>query len=256
MRGFVLAQGQTLNGLGNKPVSDLIGTNVKLRWNGNAGTVKGDIKPVTEPWTQFDSTHPEQQTGHYFPFVFDEAYKGKNVTYKSYKGGDRKGKVNAEDATLIIRVENLNDKKVIMEIENERTITLDFSKANLMLPTGKDAFDAKTKDFSDWGSESKLYDGTITENWTGTKCKLTGKLKKASGCSKLEDNCYYVLIRLKKEFFENKDVTVGILNPRTLKEYEWSVKVTEESKKKPLIVKVGSQLIGEFDLTGLTLNGE
>ena len=105
MRGSLQARGVTYESMGNKSVSDMVGDNIRMAWSGDDCKITGEVKGLYLP--EFDSTHQEQQTGHYFPYVFDESYKGKPVTYKNRKDGDRKGTVDAEDATVILRAGEL-----------------------------------------------------------------------------------------------------------------------------------------------------
>lgn len=108
-------------GVTGKKVSDLIGEDVAVAWDGLDGTVTGSLKHVTE-WTQFSGVKDEQE-GHYFPLSLDKRYAGKAITCT---GSTTR---TAVDTEWVLRVDKC--KKFAFACDGEVILTLDFSKAAL-----------------------------------------------------------------------------------------------------------------------------
>ena len=122
-------QGQPLTGYGvgtSKKVSDLIDANVSVAWTGTNGKVTGNIKNVTEAWSDF-SNDVSEQTGHYFPFELDKRYEGHAVTVIGAK------KKTAQDRKWVVRLDELykDSKKITVQVGGSTIFTLDFTGATL-----------------------------------------------------------------------------------------------------------------------------
>lgn len=105
-----------------KKVSDLIGDDVFVSWNGIDGTVNGTLKMV-EGWTEFNGSVKAEQSGHFFPVVLDSKYAGKEITVIGTKTK------KAVDTEWVVRVDNC--KKFTFQCDGETILTLDLSKAIL-----------------------------------------------------------------------------------------------------------------------------
>ena len=122
-RVSVPGQGQALDYLGGKPVSELIGADCTIEWSGVDGAVKGTIKKQTD----FAAFSAKQKTGHFFPVELSEKYEGAPVTVDN---GDGKPKTET-DRHWTIRVENIKGTRVTFSAAGETIATLDFSGATL-----------------------------------------------------------------------------------------------------------------------------
>lgn len=113
------AQGQTLLG---KPISDLIGTDIKVYAD---GSVTGTLKKVTG-FTEFNSADVKEQSGHYFPLHLTQT--GSKMTLKT-NGIAKVGKENMNfDPDIIFRVTN-KDTTFTIEVDGNEVVTLNFLKA-------------------------------------------------------------------------------------------------------------------------------
>lgn len=117
----VPAQSQGLN-LGNKKVSDLISTDVKVTIDEEKVTVTGTVHKVTG-WTEFST---DQADGHFFPFLMPEACKKKNITVKGRTAGDRTVEMT-DDLLLVIRLENLKEDKMQIFMDGDLLMDADFT---------------------------------------------------------------------------------------------------------------------------------
>lgn len=122
-RVSIPAQGQSLD-LGDKHVSDLIGPDVSIQWNGIDGTVQGQIKNLEEytAWGAPDG-------GHFFPLELDSQYEGQEITVEgvtvpSKTERDRKWVLKVDEA-------HTQHKKFTFKTGGETIVTLDFSQADL-----------------------------------------------------------------------------------------------------------------------------
>lgn len=115
-------KGANPGGVEGKKVSDLIGDDVAISWNGVNGTVNGTLKKV-EGWEQFNGSEVDEQSGHYFPLSLDKQYTGKSITVI---GNKTKAAVDTE---WVLRVDDC--KKFTFQCDGETILTLDFSKAIL-----------------------------------------------------------------------------------------------------------------------------
>lgn len=117
----ITSEGTNPGGVEGKAVSDLIGDDVAISWNGVNGTVNGTLKMV-EGWTQFSSDEAEQ-SGHYFPITLDSQYANKAITVIGNKTK------TAVDTEWVLRVDEC--KLFTFQCDGETIMTLDFSKAIL-----------------------------------------------------------------------------------------------------------------------------
>lgn len=73
----VIDQDETLDDLGKKKISELIGPDVKMNWEGLLATPTGTSKKVTE-WNEWGTAG--DLPGHFLPLELGAAYKGKPIT--------------------------------------------------------------------------------------------------------------------------------------------------------------------------------
>lgn len=106
-------------GIEGKKVSDLIGDDISISWDGVSGTVKGTLNSVTE-WKQFSNSEKEQ-SGHYFPISLDSKYSGKDVKVTGSKVK------TAQDTEWVLRVDDC--KQFTFECDGKTILKLDFNDA-------------------------------------------------------------------------------------------------------------------------------
>lgn len=112
----------------NVKVSDLINSDAAIKWDGTKGTVTGTAKK--DPESVKSLYGKEEQTGHYFPVMFEERYFGKKVTLSGTTHPDKTITLSAEDPYLIIRLENLSAGKALtatVQETGEEVFVLDFN---------------------------------------------------------------------------------------------------------------------------------
>lgn len=235
-----------------KPASTLIDSNVAIEWTGIQGKVTGNVH-----WYKFTNGHfAKKPTGHYVPVVIT-GHDGETIVAT---GSDEQTQ-ELDDPKWIIRVDDFitNEKPAKLAASGVELAELDFKDVVLELPTGENAFDKTKTDYGQFGNTTAMYkDGKLTASWNGTKCTVTGTLNKIKKdtFTKLSADGYYFAFRLIEPEFTDKSVTVQLANTKTNQATDWVMTVTEESKAKPLIIKVGEQFIAEFDISGLTLAEE
>lgn len=242
----VAAQGDDMDSV--NPASLLIADNVTIDWTDNLGKVKGNVH-----WYKFTNGHfAKKPTGHYVPVIL-HGHDGEEITATGSDGTSSK----LVDPKWIIRVDDFipGSKKATLAANGSTFAELQFNDTVLELPTGENAIDATKEDYGNFGKTADFYDGTLTYQWAGTKCTVSGKLKKVepSKYEKLPNGGYFFAFKLIDSEFAEKQITVQLANTKTTDATDWVMTITEDSKKKPLIVKVGEQLIAEFDLNGLEL---
>ncbi len=122
-RVSVPGQGQALDYLGGKLVSELIGPDCAVEWNGVDGKVTGTIKKVTD----FTAFSAKEKDGHFFPIDLAEAYEGLPITVDNGNGKPKTEK----DRHWTLRVENIKGDRVTFSTGGETIATLDLSGATL-----------------------------------------------------------------------------------------------------------------------------
>ena len=110
--------------LGAKTVSELLGEDVTIEWDGGTGKVSGELKHV-ESWPEFSGIQ-EEQSGNYFPAVLGPEYSGKPVTVQR-NGGQPKTVV---DRVWILRVPS-KDTVFTFSADGLPGTALDFSGSTL-----------------------------------------------------------------------------------------------------------------------------
>lgn len=116
----VPSQSQTLDDLGGKQISELIGDDIKID---ATGAVTGTIKKITS-WQDFSSI-PSEQNGYYFPVILDDKYKDKEITCK----GEKTKK--ARETEWVLLVKNQDSKFTFSTTEDGDILTLTFKGATL-----------------------------------------------------------------------------------------------------------------------------
>ena len=109
----------TPGGIEGKKVSDLIGDDIDIRWDGVVGVVHGTLNNVTE-WTQFSGDESEQ-SGHFFPVSLNSRYSGKDISVTGSK------KKTVSDTEWVLRVDDC--KEFTFECDGETILKLDFNLA-------------------------------------------------------------------------------------------------------------------------------
>ena len=110
----------------NHTVEEMIGDDVKIKWNGVKGAVTGTVKKNEDFEDLYGSS---DKSGHFFPFEFGEEYYGKDIVLSGRTAGEKTIKPDEKDPYLIIRLENLSVKKLTATVEDTKAeiFTLDFS---------------------------------------------------------------------------------------------------------------------------------
>lgn len=119
-----MPRSQTLTELGDKEVSDLVDTDIAIKWNGINGSVVGTVKAVID-WVEFNGVDTDEQDGHFFPIQLDDQYDGKTITVIGQKTK------SAADTEWVLRVENALNDKFTFQVDGETIFVLDFSTATL-----------------------------------------------------------------------------------------------------------------------------
>ncbi len=100
----------------NHTVEEMIGEDAKIKWNGTKGAVTGTVKKNEN----FEDLYGEDgKSGHFFPFEFGEEHYGQQITLSGATKGDKDITPSEKDPYLIIRLENLTDKK--LTAKNKKT---------------------------------------------------------------------------------------------------------------------------------------
>ncbi len=106
---------------GGKTVSDLIGDDIKITWDGVKGSVTGELKKL-DSWAEFD---PAVSNGHFFPATLSAAYNGVPITVQ--KGDSVKTLI---DRNWILLVED-KDVPITFSANDKVFLIFDFSGATL-----------------------------------------------------------------------------------------------------------------------------
>ncbi len=115
---------QDQTGIGTKKVSDLIGENFAITVSDKTVTATGDVKNITEAWTEFDET---DNTGHFAIIKLPAELKGQKITMEGRAKGARTVTVD-ESLLLVQRLENLTEaKKLTIKKDGELYMTVDLS---------------------------------------------------------------------------------------------------------------------------------
>lgn len=116
---------------GSKLVSEIMGENVQVQWDGVNGTVTGNIHNLKEPWEDLPGSGTK--TGHFFVFTVDQKYKGKPFTYK--RNGQIKGyaaEAGDDEMFWVLRLDGHKDEPHQFETEDNKVIAkFDFSGVTL-----------------------------------------------------------------------------------------------------------------------------
>ncbi len=114
-------------GYGTMKVSDIMGSDIAIDWDGTKGKVTGTF-PKIEKW---DDLPKEPKDGHFFAFKINEKYKDKKFTY--YKDGvesSTKEKAGEDEMFWVLRIDETKHHKFVSG-EDEVIADLDFSGATL-----------------------------------------------------------------------------------------------------------------------------
>lgn len=162
------AQTQDLE-LGGKTAADIIGADFSLTVDGSVVRAAGEVKNLTEPWTDFDT---KNNTGHFIPVQLPAVCQGQKLTCKGRVDGDRTVTID-EGLLLVLRLENFVNPWADLYIGNEFFMRIDWTD---VIPAGADAFDSAKEDYGTFGKKTDfLQDVTIT--WDGVTGHVKGTIK-------------------------------------------------------------------------------
>lgn len=114
-------------GYGTKKVSDIVGSDVKIDWNGTKGKVTGTF-PKVEDWKELPK---EPKSGHFFAVKINEKYKGKKFTF--YEDGVEKSSTDSateDEMFWVLRIDTTKNFKFVSG-DSEVIAELDFTDAKL-----------------------------------------------------------------------------------------------------------------------------
>ena len=121
----VMEQTDTVS-YGEKPVSELMGKDVSIKWNGTSGYVTGSFNHITE-WSELPG---EPREGHFFAMKIDPKYKGQSFDF--LKGDQQSGHSDAASDDEMFWVLNIETNKEFTFKSNGEVIAkLDFTSATL-----------------------------------------------------------------------------------------------------------------------------
>ena len=114
-------------GYGNMKVSDIMGDDVKINWDGVKGSVTGTF-PKVEKWEELPKDPKE---GHFFAMKINEKYKGKKFTY--YRDGEQVSTAESASEDEMFWVLRIDEAKTFKFVsgDDEVIAELDFSEATL-----------------------------------------------------------------------------------------------------------------------------
>lgn len=109
-----------LSKMGDKKVSDLVGEDFRITWDGTKGTAEGSVHNVKEAWTQFDKT---DNTGHFIVLAFDEKYTGKKNTVEATK------KTTSTDLGWVVKIDAAKEagKPIKLSSDGQPVAEIDIS---------------------------------------------------------------------------------------------------------------------------------
>ena len=192
--------------------------------DGSKVKASGEVKPVTTPWTEYDS---KNNTGHFVPIQTPAICKDQDITIENRKDGDRTVQVD-DDLLLVVRLENLNSDKMPVKMDGKDLMTVDFSGA---IPTGEDAIDPTKEDFGRFGKKADYVEG-ISIEWNGVKGIVRGTIKHNEANTKVKAGHHYplslcayygdgiqkdVIVGAKKTTVKDKDIICDVATARAIK---------------------------------------
>lgn len=115
---------------GNKQISELMGEDVTVTWDGTKGTVTGTIHNLQDPWN--DLPGEGEKTGHFFAFKVNEKYRNQPFTYK--RNGEQKGHAPSagdDEMFWVLRLDGHQNETYTFESNNKVIAEFDFSGVTL-----------------------------------------------------------------------------------------------------------------------------
>lgn len=239
----------TDTGIGSKQVSDIV-DNLEMTTDENGVTTfSGDVKSITDsdPWTEFDPSNPELQTGHYVPIQFPKDCAGKTVKLTGLTHTTEV--VLTEDCLLIVRLEGVKNLKFTAEIDG---VVYTFDLTGLV-PVGEKAWDSSKEDYGRFGKKTDFLDN-FNITWTEEKGEATGTIKyheDIEGGKVFAGNHFPVPLA---EWFSGVNKSVGILSPRIAKDKDWILSV--KSLDTHVKVIYNELTVMDIDLSKMTLQSK
>ena len=239
-----------------KTISDLLGDDIAISWDGVTGYVTGTVKEVSS-WKEFNPADPAEQSGNFFPVTLAACYSGKPITVQK-NGGTPK---TLTDRNWIVRIPN-KTTIVVFSVNGKVVAILDFSGATLPGKHGEDGLTLKGQDELAGYGEMKVYDlmgGDVRILWDGVKGKLTGSVNNIENWEELPKaprNGHFIVVcvdqRYKDKplsFYKGGELS-GSTEKATDEDLFWVLRVDDN---KQFSFKSGEDTIAELDCSGLTL---
>ena len=126
-RMTIMGQSEKVEKYGQKPVSELMGDDIHVAWNGTTGTVTGAFKKV-DSWAELPSG---TKSGHFFAMTLDKQYMGKSFDFimDGKEPGTHTDSAGEDEMFWVLRIDKT--KKFTFKSDNKEIMTLDFTNATL-----------------------------------------------------------------------------------------------------------------------------
>ena len=200
-------------------MSDLIGDNVNIEWDGVNGAVTGDIKYIADYSSLFGA---KEKAGAFFPFSLGEAYNEKEITVQR-KGGTAK---TAVDTEWIVRLTDGAETEYDVSCEGEKIAHFTFAEATLGVPMSVLPQD---HDLGKYGKKVNELVGPDTV--IHADGSVTGTLKYVEPWKENHDReGHFIAIRLDAQY-KDKPVTVqrNGANANTATDEDWILTVSDKN---------------------------
>lgn len=220
-------QAQDLNLGGELKVSDIVGADATIKWNGNNGEMTGEAKFVSDFSAAFGK---DEQVGHFVPISLDKKFKGKQLKLSGRIDGDRTVTIS-DDLLMVVRLENLTAEKKLTAANaaskaTTPVFTIDFSKMTLDVPMKVLPQEHNLGKYGKLVSELVGPDAAIAADGA-----VTGELKHITEPWEENHNRtgYFLPVRLDAPY-KDKPVTVQRIggDPVTATEEDWILTVIDK----------------------------
>ena len=238
-----------------KTVSDLLGDDISVSWDGVTGRVTGSVKEVSK-WKEF-SDDPAEQSGNFFPATLAACYSGKPITVQKNGGAPK----TLTDRNWIIRIPN-KTTIVTFFADGKVIAILDFSGTTLPGKHGEDGLALKGQDEQAGYGDMKVSDlmgADVRILWDGVNGKLTGSVNNIENWAELPKdprNGHFIVVSIDPRY-KDKPLTFykggkpsGSTDKATDEDLFWVLRVDDT---KQFSFKSGDDTIAELDCSGLIL---
>lgn len=238
-------------------MTDLIGDNISIQWSGTKGSVKGDIKYVSDYSELFGEA---EKSGNFFPVSLSSTYQGKEITVQR-KNGTAK---TANDTEWILRLSDGTNTQYDINCEGKEIASLTFADATLGVETGADHIKIKGQgETAVYGSKkvSELMDEDVTIDWVGTSGTVKGTFHHITDWNELPKAPYeghFFVFDIDRSYFgkpftfikgDNESTTT--VDAASEDEMSWVLRIDDTKK---FIFKSGEDTIAELDFSQATLS--